>query len=56
MHEGIFRIKNKLYESANNANKYANILGPINAQLEMSHVLCAIVGGMLVALTIAGLH
>ena len=51
--------------SANNANKFANILGPINAQLgNVSYALTAIVGGFLAinkvtflgnALTLGGL-
>lgn len=50
------KLNNQLYESANNANKYSNILGPINAQLgNVSYVLCAIVGGMLAINGIAGL-
>ena len=41
-------INNQLYNSANNANKFANILGPINAQLiNVSYALTAIVGGFL---------
>ncbi|MBR1523051.1 MAG: ABC transporter ATP-binding protein, partial [Lachnospiraceae bacterium] len=37
-----------LYDSAYNANKFANILGPVNAQLgNVSYVLCAAVGGAL---------
>ena len=39
-------INNNLYESAYNANAFANVIGPINAQLgNMSYVVCAIVGG-----------
>ena len=39
---------NELYENANRANRYANVMGPINAQLgNMSYVLCAMVGGVL---------
>ncbi len=39
---------NKLNESADNANKFANILMPVNAQLgNISYVLCAIAGGFL---------
>ncbi len=39
---------NELFENANRANRYANVMGPINAQLgNMSYVLCAIVGGVL---------
>lgn len=42
------KINNELCESAYNANKFANILGPINAQLgNVSYVLCAIFGGIL---------
>ncbi len=58
-------INNQLYNSANNANKFANILGPINAQLgNASYALTAIVGGFLAinkvtflgnALTLGGL-
>lgn len=58
-------INNQLYDSANNANKFANILGPINAQLgNVSYALTAIVGGFLAinkvtflgnALTLGGL-
>ncbi|MBQ4482918.1 MAG: ABC transporter ATP-binding protein [Lachnospiraceae bacterium] len=48
------RRNTALYESAYNANKFANILGPINAQLgNVSYVLCAAVGGAL-ALTGTG--
>ena len=38
----------KLFDSANNANKFANILMPVNAQIgNASYVLCAIVGGLI---------
>lgn len=41
-------LNDKLFNSTYNANKYANILMPINAQIgNISYVLCAIVGGML---------
>ena len=52
-----FREKNnRLYESAYNANRFANILGPINNQLgNLSYVLCAIVGGILAINHISGL-
>lgn len=37
-----------LFASADNANKFANILMPVNAQIgNISYVLCAIVGGVL---------
>ncbi|MBQ8782949.1 MAG: ABC transporter ATP-binding protein [Clostridia bacterium] len=52
-------LNNSLFDSANNATKFANVLGPVNAQLgNMSYVLCAIVGGILVSytgLTVGGL-
>ncbi|MBQ8638379.1 MAG: ABC transporter ATP-binding protein [Lachnospiraceae bacterium] len=42
------RRNNELFENANRANRYANVMGPINAQLgNMSYVLCATVGGVL---------
>lgn len=41
-------LNNQLFDSAYNANKFANLMGPINAQLgNISYVLCAVVGGML---------
>ena len=41
-------LNNKLFDSAYNANKFANILMPVNAQIgNISYVLCAIVGGIL---------
>ena len=44
-----FDEKNRaLFDSAYNANKFANILGPVNMQLgNVSYVLCAAVGGAL---------
>ena len=44
-----FRVLNeRLRDSANNANAYANILMPVNAQLgNVSYVLCAIIGAVL---------
>lgn len=57
--ESFNNLNNNLFDSANNATKFANILGPINAQLgNMSYVFCAIVGGLLISyssLTIGGL-
>ena len=39
-------LNDALYESANNANRFANILMPINAQLgNLSYVVCAVIGG-----------
>lgn len=44
--EAFKELNDNLYESAYNANKFANVIGPINAQLgNVSYVLCAIVGG-----------
>ena len=41
-------LNEALYASADRANTFANILGPINAQLgNISYVVCAIVGGVL---------
>ena len=46
--EGFDKLNDQLFDSANNANKFANILMPINAQLgNISYVLCAMVGGVL---------
>lgn len=44
-----FKEKNdKLFDSAYSANKFANIMGPINNQVgNISYVICAIVGGYL---------
>ncbi len=49
------KLNDTLFESAYNANKFANVMGPINGQLgHLSYVACAIVGGLL-ALNGAGL-
>ncbi len=41
-------LNDQLFNSADNANKFANILMPVNAQIgNISYVLCAIVGGAL---------
>ncbi|MBB5264378.1 ATP-binding cassette subfamily B protein [Catenibacillus scindens] len=44
-----FNARNdQLFESSDNANKFANILMPANAQIgNISYVICAIVGGIL---------
>ncbi|MGN9020137.1 ABC transporter ATP-binding protein [Lachnospiraceae bacterium HCP1S3_C3] len=48
-------INDKLFESADAANKFANILMPINAQLgNISYVLCTMVGGILALNGIGG--
>ncbi len=46
------KLNDQLFDSANNANKYANVLMPVNAQLgNLSYVLAAVVGGMLAIYT-----
>ena len=42
------KLNDELFESANKANKYANMLGPANAQIgNISYVVIAVVGGIL---------
>lgn len=42
------KLNDELFESANKANKYANMLGPANAQIgNVSYVVIAVVGGIL---------
>ncbi len=54
-------LNNKLCECANRANKFVNVMGPVNGQLgHLSYLLCAIVGGLLAlsgnsSLTLGGL-
>ncbi|MBR1815914.1 MAG: ABC transporter ATP-binding protein [Lachnospiraceae bacterium] len=41
------KLNDELYENAYSANKFVNIIGPVNAQLgNLSYVVCAIVGGI----------
>ena len=41
-------LNDELFESAYNANKFANSMGPISMQLgNLSYVICAVVGGIL---------
>ena len=48
-------LNEELFASANNANKFANMLGPVNLQLgNMSYVVCAMVGGILALNRIGG--
>lgn len=48
-------LNEALYESADRANTFANILGPINAQLgNVSYVVCAIAGGILALNQVGG--
>ncbi|MDO4491440.1 MAG: ABC transporter ATP-binding protein [Lachnospiraceae bacterium] len=50
------RLNDQLFESANNAHKYANILMPVTAQMgNLSYVVCAVVGGILAINHISGL-
>ena len=49
-------LNDKLFDSAYHANMFANIMGPINAQLgNLSYVVCTVVGGLLVLTGISGL-
>lgn len=53
--EQFHKLNEALYASANEANKFANMLGPINAQLgNVSYVLCAMVGGILALGSVGG--
>lgn len=56
--ESIRRFKelnDQLFDSAKNANQFANILGPVNAQVgNISYVLCAMVGGVLALGNVGG--
>lgn len=55
------KLNEELFDSANNANKFSNILGPINSQIgNISYVICAVTGGVLAlngwtGLTLGGL-
>ncbi len=41
-------MNDRLFDSAYKANKFANIMGPVNGQIgNLSYVLCACVGGLL---------
>lgn len=54
--EDFRELNDKLYKSSYNANKFANILMPINAQIgNVSYVVCAIVGGVLALSGLTGL-
>lgn len=53
--EQFHKLNDELYASANEANKFANMLGPVNAQLgNLSYVLCAMVGGILALGNVGG--
>ncbi|MDO4944287.1 MAG: ABC transporter ATP-binding protein [Ruminococcus sp.] len=54
--EGFVELNDKLRESAYQANKYSNIMMPINANIgNMSYVVCAILGAVLAINGYAGL-
>lgn len=51
-----FRLNEKLRVSAENANKFSNILMPINGNLgNISYVLCAVIGALLALSGVSGL-
>lgn len=53
--EAFNKLNDQLFRSADNANKFANILMPANAQIgNISYVLCAMVGGVLALNGIGG--
>ncbi len=53
--ERFHALNEQLFVSADRANTYANLLGPVNAQLgNVSYVVCAIVGGLLALNGIGG--
>ncbi len=48
-------LNDQLFDSANNANKFANMVMPLNGQIgNLSYVFCAIVGGILAINGIGG--
>ncbi len=54
--EAFNKLNDQLFDSAYNANRFSNYLGPINGQLShLSYVLCAIVGGGLALSGVTGL-
>ncbi len=54
--EGFRKLNEQLRESADNANKMANIIMPVNTNLgNISYVLCAIIGGLLTVNGYSGL-
>ena len=49
-------LNEQLFESAYQANRFANIMGPVNAQLgNLSYVVCAVIGGILTITGVSGL-
>ena len=54
--EGFRALNNRLKESANNANAYANILMPVNAQMgNISYALCAVIGSAMAVGNVGGM-
>lgn len=42
------QLNENLFESADKANRFANMMGPVNGQLSnLGYVLCAVIGGLL---------
>lgn len=53
--EDFKKLNDQLFESADKANTYANVLAPVNAQVgNISYVVCAIVGGALALNNVGG--
>ncbi len=49
-------LNDQLCDSSYRANKFANIMGPVNAQLgNLSYVVCAVAGGILAVTKVSGL-
>ncbi len=54
--EAFNKLNDQLYDSAYNANRYSNALGPVNAQIgNISYVLCAMIGGVMALAGFSGL-
>ncbi len=50
------QLNETLFDSAYQANKFANMMGPLNLQLgNLSYVVCAVVGGILALTGVSGL-
>ena len=55
--EAFEKLNDELFDSAYNANRFANIIMPINAQLgNVSYVVLAIIGGMMAINGVGGLE
>ena len=54
--EDFNKLNDQLFDSAYNANRYSNYLGPVNAQIgNLSYVLCAMIGGVMALSGFGGL-